>query len=86
MLASPSVLRAHMENANLTFVQNNQFGQDYARTLNHWHTRFLEKWPEIEPLGFDARFKKLWRFYLSYCEAGFRAGTTNVGHVLAIRD
>ena len=39
---------------------------------------FEASWAEIAPLGFDERFRKLWRFYLSYCEAGFRTGRTNV--------
>lgn len=63
----------------------NSFGQDYALTLHEWRRRFLSAWDEISPLGFDERFKKLWRFYLAYCEAGFKAGTTNVSQVAAQR-
>lgn len=35
-------------------------------------------WPQIARLGFDERFRRLWRFYLAYCEAGFAAGSTDV--------
>ena len=51
---------------------------DYARTLACWRERFDRAWPRIETLGFDARFKRLWHFYLAYCEAGFRAGSIDV--------
>ena len=55
-----------------------RFGQDYADTLAEWGRRFESAWEEIAQLGFDQRFRKLWRFYLSYCEAGFRTERTNV--------
>ena len=78
MLPSPEILKQHIQKAGLTFQSVNEFGLDYAKTLNEWHQQFLNAWEDIKPLGFDERFKKLWQFYLAYCEAGFRAGTTNV--------
>ena len=48
------------------------------RTLAEWNRRFRQSWPEIEPLGFDPRFKRMWEFYLAYCEGGFRAGSIDV--------
>lgn len=84
-LPSPSVLKGHIEKAGLKLQGAADFGQDYARTLNEWHQRFLASWSDIKELGFDDRFKKLWRFYLAYCEAGFRAGTTNVCQISAAR-
>ncbi|MGW5054548.1 class I SAM-dependent methyltransferase [Actinokineospora sp. NPDC004072] len=54
------------------------FGQDYAKTLNHWRTRFLDNWPTVTQLGFDDTFRRMWEFYLAYSEAGFRAGYLNV--------
>ena len=44
-----------------------------------WRERFREAWPRISPLGFDERFKRLWEYYLCYCEAGFEEGSINVG-------
>ena len=85
VLPSPSVLKGHIEKAGLKFQGAADFGQDYARTLKEWHERFLANWSDIRELGFDDRFKKLWRFYLAYCEAGFRAGTTNVSQIAAGR-
>jgi cyclopropane-fatty-acyl-phospholipid synthase len=54
------------------------FGADYARTLAHWARRFEVAWPAIQAQGFDERFRRLWRFYLAYCEAGFASGQTDV--------
>jgi cyclopropane-fatty-acyl-phospholipid synthase len=51
---------------------------DYARTLALWRGRFEAAWPVIADLGFDARFRRLWRFYLAYCEAGFRVGRVDL--------
>ena len=85
MLPSPPLLKSQIETAGLTLQDATAFGQDYARTLAVWHDRFLGAWEEIRPLGFDDRFKKLWRFYLSYCEAGFKAGSTDVYQVSAVR-
>ena len=81
MLPSPSLLNSHIEQAGLTTRAVAAFGQDYAQTLNEWRHRFELAWDEVRPLGFDERFRKLWRFYLSYCEAGFRAGTTDVRQI-----
>jgi cyclopropane-fatty-acyl-phospholipid synthase len=66
------------EKAGLAWTGIARFGQDYADTLADWHRRFDAAWNEIRPLGFDERFRKLWKFYLSYCEAGFRTERTNV--------
>jgi cyclopropane-fatty-acyl-phospholipid synthase len=85
MLPSPSVLKDQVERAGLLWMQAAGYGQHYARTLSEWHRRFLAAWGEIEPMGFDNRFRKLWRFYLGYCEAGFRAATTDVLQVAARR-
>jgi len=85
MLPSPALLKTHIGEAGLKLNQVTEFGQDYARTLNEWHRHFLGAWDDIRAMGFDARFKKLWRFYLAYCEAGFRAATTNVRQVAATR-
>ena len=54
------------------------FGASYAKTLAEWRQRFLRIWPEIEALGFDGRFKRMWEYYLAYCEVGFAAGVIDV--------
>jgi cyclopropane-fatty-acyl-phospholipid synthase len=78
MLISESRLRQETDRAGLSWSDIARFGADYARTLGEWARRFQAAWPEIAPLGFDERFRRLWLFYLSYCEAGFATGRTNV--------
>jgi cyclopropane-fatty-acyl-phospholipid synthase len=78
MLPSPQVFERRSADADLQVLDRHAFGSDYARTLAQWHRNFDAAWPEIAAQGFDERFRRLWRFYLSYCEAGFRAGATDV--------
>ncbi len=49
------------------------YSEHYALTLSMWRKNFFNSWKNILPLGFDNSFKKIWEFYLSYCEAGFKA-------------
>ncbi|MGD0107158.1 MAG: cyclopropane-fatty-acyl-phospholipid synthase family protein [Rhodopila sp.] len=84
MLPTISEIRRQTENAGMKLRSMETFGISYARTLAEWRRRFNAAWPEIERLGFDARFRRMWDYYLAYCEGGFRAGTINVGlYVLA---
>jgi cyclopropane-fatty-acyl-phospholipid synthase len=78
MLPSESRLREEADRAGLEWKTIVRFGQNYADTLAEWGGRFEAAWSEITKLGFDERFRRLWRFYLSYCEAGFRTERTNV--------
>jgi cyclopropane-fatty-acyl-phospholipid synthase len=78
MLPSEARLRQEIGKAGLAWQSVSRFGQDYARTLNQWAQDFQGAWASIEPLGFDERFRRLWLFYLGYCEAGFRTGRTDV--------
>jgi len=67
--------------AGLAEIERLAFGESYALTLKEWRRRFLDHWPQIAPQGFDEPFRRLWEFYLCYCEAGFRAGTIDVSLV-----
>ena len=78
MLPSEKRLRQETDKAGLEWRNIARFGQNYADTLVQWSERFQGAWDEIKPLGFDERFRRLWQFYLSYCEAGFRTERTNV--------
>jgi cyclopropane-fatty-acyl-phospholipid synthase len=78
MLASVNRLKEETAKVGLVWSQAEAFGLSYADTLAEWAKRFKAKWGDIRALGFDERFKQLWLFYLSYCEAGFRTGRTNV--------
>lgn len=78
MLPSPKVFCEHAQRAGLRVIDDLAFGMHYARTLALWHEAFCERLLEVKSQGFDDRFIRLWRFYLAYCEAGFRAGSIDV--------
>ena len=78
MLPSPSAFTREAAKAGLTVRDAFAFGPDYARTLAEWSAAFEREWPAIEQLGFDERFRRVWRFYLAYCQAGFNSGCTEV--------
>lgn len=79
MLPSEAALKQQFHAVSLHHDSTRYFGNDYARTLNAWARRFNEAWPDILPLGFDEPFRRMWNFYLSYCEAGFMGGRIDVG-------
>ena len=60
-------------NNGLTFNKCNSYGQHYSNTLMVWRDEFQRKWDKISNQGFDITFKRMWNFYLSYCEAGFKS-------------
>lgn len=75
-LPSLSVLKELSSAAGLSWVSAASHGHDYAATLNEWARRFEAAWPDIvaqDPV-FDEAFHRIWRYYLEYCEAGFRTG------------
>jgi len=78
MLPSEARLKAETDKAGLSWAGVSRFGHHYADTLAEWAHRFEGAWDDIRRLGFDERFRKLWKFYLSYCEAGFRTARTDV--------
>ncbi|QRM18698.1 methyltransferase domain-containing protein [Dechloromonas sp. TW-R-39-2] len=78
MLPSRSAFRSAAARAGLVVRGEYAFGEDYARTLAEWRHAFEAHWPQIAALGFDEPFRRLWRMYLCYCEAGFLAGNVDV--------
>jgi cyclopropane-fatty-acyl-phospholipid synthase len=78
MLPSPQRFRAEAAAQGLAVAGMHAFGADYAETLRRWHRHFDEVAARVEAQGFDERFMRTWRFYLAYCEAGFRARATDV--------
>ncbi|WP_018698287.1 SAM-dependent methyltransferase [Amorphus coralli] len=78
MLPSPERVTDHARRVGLSPVAEAGFGIDYARTLAEWRDRFRAAWPRLAQGSFDERFKRMWEFYLHYCEAGFRAGSIDV--------
>ena len=63
---------------SLDLYHMESFGLHYARTLKEWRLTFMDRWDEIEPMGFDKAFQRKWEYYLAYCEAGFAERHVNV--------
>ena len=72
MVPSPSVLRSLSANAGFRWESHREIGSSYALTLAEWNRRFTAATDQVEALGFGQRFRRMWAYYLSYCEAGFR--------------
>ena len=85
MLPSPARFEFEAAAAGLRVAEAYRFGPDYARTLADWRRRFLGRWEEARALGFDERFRRLWEFYLAYCQAGFATGSTDVVQYLLVK-
>ena len=82
MLPSPSIMKKLGEKVGMAIKHERVFGVDYADTLAAWRDKFRAAWPELTPLGFDERFRRMWEYYLAYCEAGFRAGNIDVRQIV----
>lgn len=78
MLPSPARFAEESAKAGLELTDRYAFGQDYARTLEHWLAKFEARLAEVRELGFDEKFIRMWRFYLTSCIASFRIGRTDV--------
>ena len=66
-------LHQYADQIGLNVVEYNSYGSHYSNTLNIWRREFANKWEEISKQGFDLTFKRMWNFYLSYCDAGFKS-------------
>ena len=79
LLPTQAIIADQAERAGLTLQSVDRFGAGYAATLAEWRRRFLDADGEVAALGFDMEFRRLWEYYLCYCEAGFRSGIIDVG-------
>ena len=70
---------------SLQVLDRHHFGRSYAETLRRWRERFDANAERIGRLGFDETFRRMWRFYLAYCEGGFRAGYLDVAQFVFAR-
>ena len=87
MLIRDSEFRQLAEAKGLSWTEQEDFGLDYAETLRLWRERFDRAVAEGRlPAGFDERFCNLWRYYLMYCEGGFRGGGINVSQVTLVKE
>ena len=78
MLPSPAALDREAAKAGLVRTAELGFGPSYARTLALWNERFQQAWPRVREAGFDERFRRIWTYYLAYCQAGFETGAIDV--------
>jgi cyclopropane-fatty-acyl-phospholipid synthase len=81
MLPTLSHIQREAARVGLKVAQQESFGGSYARTLREWRSRFNHAAPKIDSLGFDQRFRRMWEYYLAYCEVGFRFGAIDVNFI-----
>ena len=79
MLLTKQAMQEMGDRVGLVLERTECFRHSYAKTLELWRQRFLERWPVIASMGYDEKFKRKWVYYLSYCEAGFAEGAIDVG-------
>ena len=77
-LPSLNFMKHLMIKNKLNFEKINTYSDDYAKTLGTWRKNFFNAWETIKIQGFDDYFKRMWEFYLSYCEAGFKSKNINL--------
>jgi cyclopropane-fatty-acyl-phospholipid synthase len=86
LILSEDAITANLDaHSSLKVVDRFRFGSSYAATLRHWRERFTANADVVDALGFDETFRRMWTFYLAYCEAGFRAGYLDVGQFVLAR-
>lgn len=73
-------------NTNMHLEEFSDYRIDYAKTLNAWKSRFLNNSEVIKSLGFNDEFIRLWEYYFSYCEGGFRESTIGLAHIKLIKN
>ena len=82
MLPSIEEMSKVLKSKGLTIEKKQMFGNDYAKTLKMWSKSFESSWDNIKKEGFNDTFRRMWRYYLGYCEGGFKSGNINVGQFL----
>ena len=82
MLPTKKQFEISAKKVGLKCIENLSFGTSYAKTLKIWNNQFQKSWSDLSKFGFDIKFKRMWEFYLSYCETGFSNNSTDVSHYL----
>jgi cyclopropane-fatty-acyl-phospholipid synthase len=77
-----ALLNASTEASDFALVQAQDFGLHYARTLKAWQESFNAQSEKVTELGYSEDFKRMWQFYLSYCEGGFEERSIGVNHLV----
>ncbi|MEE4244236.1 MAG: cyclopropane-fatty-acyl-phospholipid synthase family protein [Kangiellaceae bacterium] len=83
-LPSIEIMSKHISKQTKMVIEGiHDIGLDYATTLEHWRERFNHNWHEIKEHGYDDKFKRLWLYYLCYCEGAFLERATSAVHMIA---
>ena len=82
MLPTKKQFEYSAKKVGLKCIENLSFGSSYAKTLKIWNNQFQKSWNDLSKYGFDIKFKRMWEFYLSYCETGFSNSSTDVSHFI----
>lgn len=85
MLPSPSALRREVERAGMKVLRSVEFGKSYSQTVRRWHDDFNARWGEVQAMGFDERFRRMWNFYLASCAGAFEGGNCDVTQITIAR-
>jgi cyclopropane-fatty-acyl-phospholipid synthase len=85
MLPTVPIMQRLIAQYGLSLERIELFGASYAATLAEWQRRFQAAWPSLQELGFDRRFKRMWEYYLAYCQSGFANNAIDVGLYLIKR-
>jgi len=81
-LPSVDALTKVTSDCGLKIFYEKSFSEDYAKTLSIWRSNFIKNWSNMpKNKKYDLKFKKMWEYYLAYCEAGFRSKNTNVHQI-----
>ena len=81
MLISPARFATEAQRAGLGWLSAIEFGESYSQTLRRWHAVFNDRWDRIQSMGYDARFKRMWDFYLTSCAGAFHTGICDVTQI-----
>lgn len=85
-LPSVNIMANNISNkTDMVITELHDIGQDYAKTLNHWHQRFDDALERVKQLGYDDNFIRLWKFYFSYCEGAFLERRISTVHLIAAK-
>ena len=79
MLPTKTLMHEHVARSGFHLVEHECFAASYATTLSVWRSRFQAVWPQLHAMGYDENFRRVWDYYLAYCEAGFRLNALDVG-------
>lgn len=80
-----AIVNAMTKDSKLVVQDIEAIGTHYARTLKDWQKSFSKVYPSLQKKGFDERFRRMWMYYLCYCEAGFAMRKINTMQIVASR-